>query len=264
MRHMPLGQFFPGQSVIHRIDARAKIISLFMLLVAIVATSTLGGYVFILCFTAAVVMLGELPLSAVLGSMRKLSAFFIIIFIMNAIFFDTAGSIWSWWIFHLSTGGVAQGANVVLRVALFIVLSNVLTCTTAPMDVTSALESLMSPLKLIRIPVEDVAMIISIAIQFIPTLMEETDTIVKAQIARGARFESKRLWEKAASLIPLVVPIFLSAFRRADELALAMEARGYRNARNRTNRKQVPLHGSDLTALLTSVVVCLVQVYLLG
>lgn len=159
MRHMPIGQFLPGQSVIHRIDARAKIISLLMLLVAIIATSTLWGYVFILCFTAAVIMLGKLPLSVVLGSIRKLGVFFIIIFMMNAIFFDTADSIWSWWIFHLSTGGVAQGANVVLRVALFIVLSNVLTCTTAPMDVTSALESLMRPMKLIRIPVEDVAMI---------------------------------------------------------------------------------------------------------
>lgn len=264
MRHMPIGHFLPGQSLIHRIDARAKIISLFVLLAAIIATATPGGYVFLICFTAAVILLAKLPLGAVWGPLRQLGVFFIIIFMMNALFFDAADPLWSWWIFHLSTGGVAQGANVVLRVALFIVLSNVLTCTTAPMDVTSALESLMRPMKILRVPVEEVAMIISVAIQFIPTLMEETDLIVKAQIARGARFESKRLWEKAASVVPLVVPIFLSAFRRADELALAMEARGYRNARHRTKRKRAPFQGGDFTALLTSAAICLVQVYVLG
>src|SRR5690606_9712290 len=137
-----------------------------------------------------------------------------------------------WGIVQLSRGGMEQGFRVVGNVVLILVLGNLLTMTTLPTQVTAALASLIKPLKFIGVPTEEVAMILSIAIQFIPTLMEETELIKMAQIARGARFESRKLPERAASFIPLVVPVFISAFRRAEELALAMEARGYRNAQN--------------------------------
>lgn len=189
--------------------------------------------------------------------------FFLVIFLMNALFFDSADRICSWWIFSLSHGGLVQGANVVLRVMLIIIISNIFTCTTDTAEITFALNSLIKPLKFIRVPVEDVAMIISIAIQFIPTLLEETDTIRKAQTARGARFESKRLLEKAASITPLVIPIFISAFRHADELSQAMEARGYRNARNRTRRKREPLHMRDYAALAVCTSVFVIQISVL-
>jgi len=138
-----------------------------------------------------------------------------------------------------------------------------LTLTTSPTQVTSALESLIKPLKLIGIPTEDIAMIISVSIQFIPTLMEESETIKMAQITRGARFESKKLSERARSYIPLIIPIFISAFRRADELSLAMEARGYRNAKNRTKKKKKPIEGQDYIALTICASICIVQFILL-
>ncbi len=260
MRGMPTGQYIPGNSILHQLNAWAKILCLFLLLAAIIATKSLWSYVLIMSATAGIVFASRLPLGLVLGSLRRLWLFFIIIFFMNVLFFDGENTIWSWWIFGLSFAGAKQGANVVLRVALLVVLSNALTCTTAPMDLTNALKSLMKPLKLIRVPVEDVAMIISVAIQFIPTLIEETDMIQKAQTARGARFESKKLTEKAASVLPLLVPMFLSAFRRADELSIAMEARGYRNARNRTIKEKEPLKVADITALTASAVICIIQI----
>ncbi|MCH3971506.1 MAG: energy-coupling factor transporter transmembrane protein EcfT [Oscillospiraceae bacterium] len=264
MKCMPAGQFIPGSSIIHRLDARAKLLCFFALLAAVVATSQVWGYVCIFCVIAAILLLAWLPVSISLTSVRQLWAFFIVIFCMNALFFDAAHPLWSWWIFRPSAEGMVQGASVALRVALVLLLSNALTCTTAPMDITSALESLMKPLQLLRVPVEEIAMIISAAIQFIPTLAEETEQIRKAQTARGARFESKKLTEKAASILPLVIPIFLSAFRRADELSLAMEARGYRSARYRTKKETHPLHRPDFAALAASGAVCFLQFCILG
>ena len=260
MKGMPTGQYIPGNSILHRLDARAKILCMFILLAAIIVASTIWGYALVILITAGIGFASELPVQAVFGTLRRLWLFFIIIFIMNTVFFDGEKSAWSWWIFNLSAAGAAQGATVVFRLALLLLLSNCLTSTTAPMDATNALESLMKPLGLIRVPVEDIAMIISVAIQFIPTLIEETDMIRKAQIARGARFESKKLKEKAASVMPLVIPVFISAFRRADELSTAMEARGYRNAKNRTKRKRVPMKVIDYTALAGSALVCAVQI----
>jgi energy-coupling factor transport system permease protein len=264
MSRMPTGHYLPGYSAIHRLDARVKMLSYLILLAAVISTSALWGYLLLIGFTGGIILLSGLPLSSALASLRRLWTFFLVIFLMNALFFNAGHSLWSWWIFHLSRTGILQGANVVLRLALLIVLGNVLTCTTAPLSLTAALESLMAPLKLLRIPVEEAAMIIGVAVQFIPTLSEETEMIKKAQTARGARFESRRLTERAASYFPLVIPIFLSAFRRADELSQAMEARGYRNARNRTKRARAPLHSRDAAALLVSAALCLVQIRFLG
>ena len=185
--------------------------------------------------------------------------FFLLIFAMNALFFATDDAIWHWWILTLSVPGIVQGAQVTVRLALILVMSNVLTCTTPPLEITGAIQTLLSPL---RLPVEDIAMILSVAVQFIPTLLEETDTIRKAQIARGARFESRRLHERAQAMLPLIVPIFLSAFKRADELAMAMEARGYRGARGRTRKKSVPLPLSGWGALVLCALVCAAEILL--
>ena len=250
MRGMPSGQYVAGCSVLHRLDARAKIICLFLLLASIVAALTLPGAALLLGVTAAIFGLSGLPPRTVFNSLARLWPFFLVIFLMNALFFDGENTLWEWWILKISTAGMAQGASVALRVALLVTLSQVLTCTTAPMEITNALESLMKPLKLLRIPVEDIAMIISVAIQFVPTLIEEAEMIRKAQIARGARFESKKLLEKAESVAPLVIPVFLAAFRRADELSVAMEARGYRGARNRTKKAKERMNPADTAAML--------------
>ncbi len=260
---MPAGRFLPGSSIIHRLDARAKLISFLILIAAAVSASTIWGYALAFLVTAAIAALSKLPPRTVLDSVRWLGTFFAFIFLMNALFSGGSSPLFSFWIFAVSAEGIAQGINAVLRFMLVIVLGGIFTCTTSPRDITGAIEALMKPLKLIRVPVEDVAMILGIAVQFIPTLIEETDIIKKAQIARGAHFESRRLGERALSFASLAVPIFLSAFRRADELSVAMEARGYKGAGNRTKARGEPLRRFDFAALLLSAAVCLVQLCLL-
>ncbi|MDD3242477.1 MAG: energy-coupling factor transporter transmembrane protein EcfT [Eubacteriales bacterium] len=262
MSALPAGQFFPGQSVLHALDARAKLLGFFLLLAGVVCAASLPAYAVAFAAAGALLALSRLPARAVLAPLKRLWLFFVLIFAMNALFYERGDALWSWWIFRLSKAGMAQGANVAARVALMMVLSGVLTGTTAPMEITGALNALFKPLALLGIPAQEIAMILGIAIQFIPTLLEETDTIRKAQIARGARFESRSLWRRAASLPPLVVPIFLSAFRRADDLATAMEARGYRGAANRTHRRARPLRRADWFALALCTGVCALHVVL--
>ena len=254
MSRMPTGIYIPGHSILHKLDAKSKILCFFILIAAVVSASTIWQYLILLVFTWIMILLARLPIRIVLAPIRSLWGFFLVVFAMNALFFGSAKPIWSWWIFHWSYDGMAQGLNVILRVIILMVWGSILTATTSPVAVTSALERLLRPLCIFRVSVDEVAMILSVAISFIPTLITETDLIKKAQIARGARFESRRLSEKAQSVLPLVIPIFLSSFRRADELATAMEARGYRNARQRTKRKHNSLQIRDYLAL----VICLI------
>ena len=262
MSGFPAGQFIPGDSALHRLNAGIKLLCLLILLAAVILADAVAGYAVIVGLTALAVALSKLSARAALCSIRRMWLFFIVIFLMNALFFDAEQPIWQWWIFRPSIKGIAQGANVVLRVALLMVFGNVLTCTTAPIEMTRALIRGMRPLGLLRVPVEDVAMIISVAIQFIPTLLEEADMIQKAQTARGAKFESRRLSEKVVSILPMAVPIFLSAFRKADELALAMEARGYRAGAKRARRAAKPLRAGDYAALMICCAVCAVEIFL--
>ena len=223
MREHLTGQFTPGTSILHRLDARAKFFGFLILIAATVCTDAWLGYALLLAVTAAVVAVCGLPLRTALASVARMGWFFLLIFVMNALFFATDDAIWHWWILTLSVPGIVQGAQVTVRLALILVMSNVLT---------------------------------------FPTLLEETDTIRKAQIARGARFESRRLHERAQAMLPLIVPIFLSAFKRADELAMAMEARGYRGARGRTRKKSVPLPLSGWGALALCALVCAAEILL--
>ena len=259
MRTLPTGQYIPGHSFLHQLDARVKILCLFLLMTAVIGASPLWGYALVLVVITMLILLSGLPLRCAVASVRRMCWFLLAIWLMNALFFAGEDVLTSWGIFQLSRGGMKQGFRVVSNVVLILILGNLLTMTTLPTQVTTALESLIKPLKLIGVPTEEVAMIISVAIQFIPTLMEETELIKMAQIARGARFESKKLSERVASSLPLVVPIFISAFRRAEELALAMEARGYRNAKNRTRCQKEPLELYDYVALIVCALICLLQ-----
>ena len=245
----PTGHYIPGDSLIHRLDARVKVASLFLLMAAVIAVSSVYGYAIVLVVLAVIVWLSKLPPAAALASIVRLRRFFLVIFLMNALFYSSDQPLFSLGIITLTTEGIRQGLRVVFNVIYIMILTNVLNGATAPMDITMGIASLMKPLALIRVPVNDVAMIISIAIRFIPTLQEEAGMIRKAQTARGAKFESKKLKEKALSFLPLLIPVFLSAFRRADELSIAMEARGYRNARNRTRKVNPPLKRLDYAAL---------------
>jgi len=256
------GMYVPADSPLHRLDARAKFFGFLILTAAVILSNTVCGYAIILALTVTLAALCGMPLRTAFSSVRRLWSVFVVIFIMNAFFFATDAPIWNWWIITLSKAGIKQGFSVVFRILIIMILSNILTLTTPPMEITSAIQLMLKPLKLLRIPADDIAMIISVAIQFIPTLLEETDTIKKAQIARGARFESKKLRERAAAFLPLLVPIFLSAFKRADELAMAMEARGYRGAKHRTAKEKVPMTAKAWLAIALCAAICAAEVFI--
>ena len=262
MNRLPIGIYIPGASLLHRLDARAKLLSLIALVVALIYTGSAAGYGIMTALTALLVFLARLDLRTAFASVRRVAPFFLVIFLMNTLFYDGGEALWSWWIFQPSAAGAIIGANVVLKLIFIMILFNILMSTTPPMKVTAALAALLQPLSYIGIPVSELALMISVAIQFIPTLMEETETIRKAQMARGAKFDSPRLRDKAQSAMPLVIPIFISAFRRADELATAMEARGYRGGKRRA-AKNTPLQGCDFAAMLVTTAICLVQIFAL-
>ena len=257
---MPSGHYIPGNSLIHRLNPGVKMGCLFLLMAGVISASGITGYALVIVALVLIIWISQLPLGAVFASMVRLKYFFIFIFLLNALFYGEGDPLWGWGIFTITLEGPLQGARVVFNVLCIMTLANVLTGTTPPMDMTAGLTSIMKPLKIFRLPVEDIAMIISVALRFIPSFLEEVDLIRKAQTARGAKFESKKLRDRASSFMPLVVPIFLSAFRRADELALAMEARGYRNARNRTRRARVRLKRIDLAALTGSLAIVIFQI----
>jgi len=259
MSALPTGLYQPGGSLLHRLCPWVKLLCLLILLTAVVTTDTLWGYGLVTALTAALLRLAALPAATVFSPVRRLRWFFLVIFLMNLCFYSPEDPWIRLWLFTPSFGGLMQGVHVVLRVFLLLLLGNLLTSTTAPLAMTDAMQTLLSPLGLLRIPVGQIAMILSVAVQFIPTLFEEADAIRKAQTARGAKFDSRRLRDKAAAVVPLVVPIFLAAFKRADELSLAMEARGYRPGLT-VRKKAQPLARRDVAALLLCTELCLVQI----
>ncbi len=228
MNSLPTGLYQPGTSALHRLCPWGKILCLMLLLCAVVTTQTLWGYGLLTVLAVVFVVLSRLSVGSLLQPIWRLKWFFLIIFLMNLCFYGPEEPWFRLWILTPSAQGAMQGAHVVFRVILLLIFSTLVTATTPPLAMTGAMEILLRPLALVRIPVGQIAMILSVAVQFVPTLMEEADAIRKAQTARGAGFDSRKLRERAAAVAPLVVPVFLGAFKRADELSLAMEARGYR------------------------------------
>ncbi len=260
MKHLPDGMYQQGSSVIHCLDATVKLILLIILIAAVVTADTLVGYAILIVFTAAAILLSRISIRSAIGSAGRLKWFFIIIFIMNLCFYSADNPWVSFWIFNPSYDGMMQGIRVVARVFIILVLSNILNVTTAPIAVTNAFENLLSPLRIFRIPTRQLSLILSVAIQFIPTLFEETDMIRKAQLSRGARFDSRRLLDKARAVVPLVVPIFVAAFRRADELSLAMEARGYRVDSKQGKKCSVHIGVAELISFAVCTALCALQI----
>ena len=256
------GQYIPGASIMHRMDARAKFSGFLILIAAVILTGTIEGYLLTIPFILIIAALSRLPPEIATGSVRRMLPFFFFVFLLNVLFFESETPLWQWGIITISIDGIAQGANILLRIVLILILSNVLTLTTPPMALMAAIESLMSPLRFIGVPVGDVSMILSVAVQFIPTLLRETDDIRTAQTARGAQFESGKLLDRAKALPPLLTPIFLSAFKRADELAVAMEARGYRGGKYRTKKASQPMPVSGWLALFLCAALCALQIFL--
>lgn len=263
MKHLPTGMYQQGDSVIHRLDSTVKILLLIILLASVVAADTLAGYGALIVFTAAVVFLSRIGIKSALGGIDRMIWFFAVIFIMNLCFFKSENAWFEFWIFAPSYDGLMQGIKVVVRVAVLMIFCGVLNVTTPPVEITRAIENILSPLKIIKVPVYQLALILSVAMQFIPTLFEEADMIKKAQTARGARFDSRKFRDKARAVIPMVVPIFVSAFRRADELSLAMEARGCRVDVRQSRRKYLHFGVGEIVGLIVCTALFVLQITVL-
>jgi len=255
IKNITLGQYFPGNSLIHRLDPRMKLVMTILLIVVIFFCDSPLSYAAVVALLTAAIILSRVSVKFVLKGIRPLWFILIFTFLLN-IFFNRNGSeLFSWWIIRITDEGLRTGVNLALRLILLLTTTTVMTLTTSPMEITAALERLLSPLKAIRFPVHEMALMMSIALRFIPTLMDETDRIMKAQTARGASFESGRLLQRARSMVPLLVPLFVSAFKRADELALAMEARCYHGGSGRTRMKVMHLALRDWAAFFICVAV---------
>lgn len=248
LKDITLGQYYPEDSPIHKLDPRTKLVITFIYIVIIFFVRYYIGYLFILSFLLLTIFLSKIPLRYVLKGLRPLLFIIIITFVLN-LFFNTGGTVlFRVWKITITKEGLRQAIFMALRLIFLVAGSSILTLTTSPISLTDGLELLLRPLRVIKFPAHELAMMMTIALRFIPTLLEETDKIMKAQKARGADFESGNLLQRAKALVPLLVPLFISAFRRADELAMAMEARCYRGGDGRTRMKILKLSKRDYIA----------------
>ena len=238
LKDITLGQYFPGKSPVHLLDPRTKLIMLVVYIVALFTAKSWLSYGLLLAFLVAVVKLSTIPPKSVVKGMKPLVMILVFTGILNLFFTTGEGEpIIDFWIFTIYSEGLIRAIFMVARILMLISCTFLLTYTTSPIALTDGLEALMSPLKKLKVPVHELSMMMCIALRFIPTLIEETDKIMNAQKARGADFESGSIMDRAKALIPILVPLFISAFRRADELATAMECRCYQGGEGRTKMK---------------------------
>ena len=249
LRDITLGQFFPGNSPIHKLDPRAKLVGMICYIVALFLGKWFVTYAILLAVLIAVVAVSTVKPRALLRGMKPVVFILVFTAVLN-IFYTPGEPLVSFWIFTITREGIIHAFFMVVRIIMLITCTFLLTYTTSPLALTDGLEHLMGPLKKIRVPVHELSMMMSIALRFIPTLIEETDKIMSAQRARGADFDSGSLIQKAKALIPLLVPLFISAFRRADELATAMECRCYHGGEGRTRMKQLHYRPGDILFML--------------
>lgn len=242
-----IGQYFPGSSILHRLDPRTKVVLLFFYLVLIFVCRSAISYAILSALTFALMVLSKVPLRMMLRSLKPL--WWIILFTFVIHVFSTPGEeLAKVWIFSVTWEGIVQGFYVSLRLVLLILLSSLLTFTTSPLKLTDAMEALLAPFKRIGVPAHELAMMMTIALRFVPTLIQETDRIMKAQQSRGANFTDGSIAKRLRAFVPVLVPLFLSAFRRADDLAMAMEARCYRGGEGRTQMKTLKITSIDYVA----------------
>ena len=246
LKDITLGQYFPGNSPVHRLDPRTKLIMLVVYIVALFLAKSWITYALMLAFLVFTVKISTIPPKSIVRGMKPLVMILVFTGVLN-LFFTTDGEILvDFWVITITTGGVQRAVFMMARILMLISGTFLLTYTTSPIALTDGLEALLNPLKVIKVPVHELSMMMCIALRFIPTLIEETDKIMCAQKARGADFESGSIVDRAKALIPILVPLFISAFRRADELATAMECRCYQGGEGRTKMKLLRYHRNDM------------------
>ena len=249
IRDITIGQYYPADSVIHKLDPRTKLVGTIGFIVSVFLFHTFAGYAVATIFLAGMILLSKVPVKFIFKGLKTIFMLLLITIFFNMIL--TPGEvIWKLGFIKVTKEGLVLAGTMAIRLVYLVIGSSIMTLTTTPNQLTDGLERLLRPLNKLHVPVHDIAMMMSIALRFIPILLEETDKIMKAQIARGADFENGNLIQKAKNMVPLLVPLFISAFRRANDLAMAMEARCYHGGDGRTKMKPLQYHRNDRVAYL--------------
>ena len=250
MLDITLGQYYPGNSFIHRLDPRTKILSTLLLIVAVFLANTAIGYAALCAMVLFIILVSGLPFMLVLKSVKPLLFIIVLTLVLHVVMGQGEHVLYQWKFIRVTEEGLRLGVQMAMRLILLLMISSILTFTTSPIVLTDGIEALLSPFRVIGVPAHELAMMMTIALRFIPTLMEETDRIIKAQTARGADFSGGNLLVRAKNMLPILVPLFISAFRRADDLAVAMEARCYRGGEGRTRMHQLAYRSGDVMAFV--------------
>lgn len=249
LRDITLGQYYPADSILHKMDPRTKLVGTVIFLISVFVFHTIPGYAIATVFLATMIKISKVPVKFMFRGLKAI--FMILLFTVAFNILLTPGEVlWSWGILKITKEGLILAGKMAIRLTYLMVGSSIMTLTTTPNQLTDGLERLLRPLNKIHVPVHEIAMMMSIALRFIPILLEETDKIMKAQIARGADFESGNIIQKAKAMVPLLVPLFISAFRRANDLAMAMESRCYHGGDDRTQMKPLKYRGIDRVGYL--------------
>ena len=253
LRDITIGQYFPGNSVIHKLDPRFKIIITILYIVMLFTGDSLLCLVVGAVYTVMAILLSRIKLKMFVKSVKPIIPFLVITAVINLLLVNSGDELWHWKFLKITSGGINISIFMIVRIVLLIMGTSILTYTTSPITLTDAIERLLSPLKKLHFPVHELAMMMSIALRFIPTLIEETDKIMSAQKARGAEIDTGSFMNRARNLISILVPLFISSFRRADELATAMECRCYNGGEGRTRLRQLKSSARDYIALAVTV-----------
>ena len=263
IRDITIGQYYPAKSILHRLDPRVKLVCTLLYLVSLFLFRSVPGYIVATIFLAMIIKISTVPFSYIVRGLKPIVMLLMITVLFNLFLTRDGEVLFHAWIFTITEGGLITAVYMAIRLIYLIIGSSLMTFTTTPNELTDGIEALLHPLNRIHVPVHEVAMMMSIALRFIPILLEETDKIMKAQIARGADLESGNMIQKAKSMIPILVPLFVSAFRRANDLAMAMEARCYRGGEGRTKMKPLHYQTRDYVAYIV-VIVYVIAVVLIG
>ena len=262
IRDITIGQYYPAKSILHRLDPRTKLVATLLYLISLFLFDGFAGYIVATVFLISIIKLSKVPFKFIVKGLKPIIMLLMITVLFNLFLTRSGEVLFSFWIFTVTSGGLHTAVFMAMRLIYLILGSSLMTFTTTPNELTDGIEKLLGPLRKIKVPIHEIAMMMSIALRFIPILLEETDKIMKAQIARGADFESGNIIQRAKSMIPILVPLFVSAFRRANDLAMAMEARCYNGGEGRTKMK--PLHYAQrdyiayVTVIVYVVITCLV------
>jgi energy-coupling factor transport system permease protein len=248
IKDITIGQYMPGESFVHKLDPRFKILISLLFIVNLFLVNNFLGYLVIFIFILSTILIAKLSLKYIYKGLKPIFVLLLITAILNIFMTSGDNLFFKWKFITIYKEGLIIAAFMIIRLVFLIIGTSILTLTTSPIELTDGIERLLNPFKRIGVPAHELAMMMTIALRFIPTLMDETDKIMKAQMARGADFESGNLISRAKSLIPILVPLFISSFRRADELAMAMESRCYKGGEGRTRMKQLKITRKDYIA----------------